>query len=484
MIINALPSSLKMLTSRIEKAISSWPIDITMDHAIRWILQFDSDDYLLAVRLIEHLDVLGSAQVRSALEVANTKLMRRASEKGAPIKGDNTLYAGIGSSAKSGSLISYHYRVTAELSEDDFLSGESEEELDLKKIENIVLVDDVIGTGKTVAKEVIRVAEEIYALSQSRNIFVLTVAGYLDGIHHVIEETGASVVSALEYSTLDTVSVSDAAFYEGLQVAERTAVQQRIKRYCKSISTSDLGFGGVGGLLVFDHNTPNTTLPIIWHTGKGWRPLFPRAVRIPGAAKVLKSAKNEAKTTNQKPNIVVDRGNVELTLFMEGKVDEIFIDLMRQKKDLAGRIGVREVAAVALGGLHGSDRLVDLLRESRKHAVFIFEDDRFTRARMEHLRDVDKVPVLTLKPNFISLLDIERIYAQRDRFPRLPELPESSELLPDLKWLTEVERALIRRPITANTEGVMQLIDEFLDPHKYDKFIEELRAVVDQVFNK
>jgi len=266
------------------------------------------------------------------------------------------LYAAVGNAAKSGSLIAYQYRISAELSEEDFFSSE-DEPLDLTKIENIVLVDDIVCTGRSVAKEVKNIAEEVYALSGSRNIFVLTVAGYQEGIDHVMKETGAPVICALEYSAADTVTSLDAEFYSDLTMQERTNMLQQIKRYCRSISRSDLGYGGIGGLLVFEHNTPNTTLPIIWHNGKGWTPLFPRAMKISGTAKVLKSAETERQKQMElsKDNSrAVPRDKAELTLFVEGKLDEIFVDFMRLKRGLAEKLKVSTVNAIALGGLYQS----------------------------------------------------------------------------------------------------------------------------------
>lgn len=481
--IHSLPASLRTYTERIEAAISCWPVKISIEHAIKWVLQFDSDDYSLAVRVIENIDVLGSSQIRSALEVAHAKLVRKISEKGTPIKGNNTLYAGIGNSAKSGALIAYHYRITAEIPEDDFFSGDDEQQLDLSKIENIVLVDDIIGTGKTIAKEVKRIAEEVYTLSRSRNIFVLTVAGYEDGIQHVIDETGASVVCALEYSSKDTVTNLDASFFDGLPMSERAAALDRIKRYCRSISTSELGFGGVGGLLVFDHNTPNTTLPIVWHNGKGWVPLFHRATRIPGAAKVLKSAQEERSqqvASNTPVAQQVQRQQCELTLFVEGKIDEIFVDYMRQKRDLARNIDVREINAIALGGLYQSARLLELLGETRKEAIFVLDDDENTRRATSRTDKLRGMRILNLKPNFIAMLDIDKIYANRDRFPGLPEPVDTDE---DPKWLHELELAVLKRgPITANSERITQIIDEYLDGEKYQKFCEELSEKVGEIF--
>lgn len=481
-LITGLPSAIRLYTQRLESIIAHWPIPIPMDSVIRWVLQFDVEDYSLAVRILENLDVLGPGGIRAALEVAHAKLVRQVSEKGTPIKGNNTLFAGIGSSAKSGALVAYHYRVAVELSEDDFFSSDDEQNIDFAPIENIVLVDDVIGTGKTVASEVKRLAEEVYALSRTRNIFVLTIAGYQDGIQRVTDDTGASVVCALEYSAMDTVASLDASFYDGMPVAERSLTLDRIKRYCRAISKSELGYGGVGGLLVFDHNTPNTTLPLIWHNGKGWTPLFPRARRIHGSAKVLKSAQRErsqeASIQNTSPPSV-QRDKVELTLFVEGRTDEMFVDYLRMRYELAARLQVGELNAIALGGMSQSRKLMELLKSTKKYAIFIVDDDRFSRSVVERNPGLSAAPMLFLAPNFVAMLDIEKIYSHRERFPGLPE----REPVPnDERWFHEVEVAVLRRRGMPNQERVFALLDEFLDLHKYEVFVSRLKEKVDSLF--
>lgn len=473
--INALPSSLSSHVERIQAAIGKWPITISLDHAVRWVLQFEAEDYALAVRILEHISVLGSGQVRSTLEAAHTKLIRKISEKGTPLKGDNTLFAAIGSSAKSGSLIAYHYRVTADIPENSFVESDEEDLLDLSKIDNIVLVDDVIGSGRTISKEVKRVAEEVYTLARSRNIFVLTVAGYSDGIKHIVEETGATVVTALEYNTNDTVANLDAKFYSGMPVAERQSSLDKIKRYCRNISTSSLGFADLGGLLVFDHNTPNTTLPIIWSNSKEWLPLFPRSGKIVGAAKILKSTEKEREKKAQ-----VDSVTSELTLFVEGKVDEIFVDYLSKKHGLPEQLGVNSISAVALGGLYQSQKLLDLLKDSKKHAIFVLDGDEHSRKASSRLAALKEVEVMFLAPTFTALLDIKKIYNHKDRFPSLPDqfLPE------DGKWLHEVEMATLKRwSVSANSDRVFEIIDEFLDLEKYENFCKKLKDHTEKLFS-
>jgi hypothetical protein len=463
--INALPNNLKVLIGQIQKIIDSWPVKVSLDHAVKWVMQFDAEHYPLAVRILENIDILDSYSIRSSLEVAHTKLIRKISEKGSPMDKTNTLFAAIGNTAKSGSLIAYHYRTTVGLSEKDFVSNEDEDKLDLSKIDNIVLVDDVIGSGKTIANEVKRVAEEVYSLSRTRNLFVLTVAGYEDGIKRVIEETGATVVTALEYGSKDTVADLDGVFYRDMPFSERNASLEIIKKYCRVVSSSTLGYSELGGLLAFDHNTPNTTLPIIWSNSKGWLPLFPRATFIRGVAKILKSANEERKSS-----VTSD----EITLFVEGRVDELFIDCFISNKALQAKINVVDLKVISLGGLYHSEKLMELLKESRKQAIFIVDNDDWTNKAIKRFEHFKNAHILQLKPNFISLLDIDKIYANKERFKGLPDQTLMSD---EGRWWRDFEQAVIKKHLNStNNEIIIQVIDEFLGDEKYEAFCKELLA--------
>lgn len=482
--INALPSSIAAEIERVERAVSAWPISVPIDHVVRWVLQFDRDDYGLAIRILENIDVLAQKDVRTAFQVAQAKLERAAIEKGTPIKKTNTLYAGVGQASKSGAVMAYHYRLAAQVSEADFFTQDEEDDIDFSKIDNIVLLDDVIGTGQSVATDIAHVIEEVHSLSRSRNVYVLTVAGYVEGISKVVDDTGASVISALEYSVKDTVTDLDGVFYTGLPMSERARALDRIKRYCRVAARSDLGYGGIGGLLVFDHNTPNTSLPVIWARGNGWIPLFARAGRIQGTAKVVKEAKAEREAEASLESNVTERPSkknlIDLTLFVEGKYDERFVDVMRGSFGLAQRLGVLDVNAVALGGLAQSVRLFELLRDSRKHAVFVLDGDSHSKRMASRIVPSDTTQIMYLDPSFTSILDLGKIYSDAERFPGLPEPSRDSN---DEKWLFEVERAVLRKgSLSPSSERIAQIVEEYLDAAKYDAFVQQLGKHVDQLF--
>lgn len=166
------------------------------------------------------MNVIGNDDLNNALEIAYSKLMRKAIEKGTRIKGDNTLFAGIGEGGKSGSMISYHFRIMNELSEENFLSDETFKYIEKGLVENIILVDDILSTGSQAKKEIEEITKHVLSLGV-KNIFLLTVCGMCDGIKMVEDETKAYVFSAFEYSKDDTVMSLDSRFYEGIAYEKR-----------------------------------------------------------------------------------------------------------------------------------------------------------------------------------------------------------------------------------------------------------------------
>lgn len=476
--LSALPAPLRELLPEIRSTIESWPIAVPLEKAVSWLLQFDVDDRALALRVLKSLQVIGAHDVTASLKVAHAKLCRRMASRGSALGRTNTLFASIGNTAKSGGFIAYQYRVAAGLPANDFLSGETEEQIDFSKIENVVLVDDLIGSGRTAAKDVQQIAEEVYSLIKTRNVYVLTVGAYDSGIKLIEEQTGAAVVCALEYSSADTVASLDSPFYAGLTMAEREGALAKLKQYNTAISRSELGYDNLGGLLVFEHNTPNTTIPIVWQSGKSWTGLFPRTKAISGAAKVLKVARKQRKKDAEAKSgaSIANPLETAVTVFVEGRSDEILMEYLCRNHRLAELVGVLRIEPVAIGGLYQSPRLFELLKESMKHAVLILEGDE--RTRLMWAKKEAAIPVLYLRPNFMQLLDLNRIYADSARFG---ELPDSSTK--DERWYFQLERAVMKRAF--GRPGLNQstkVLDDYLDPNAYGEFVDELKGLIMGLF--
>jgi len=465
------PKAIEDQLNVVSAIVSEWPqdVDVTPDRVIDWILQFDEPDFDLAMRVIKNF---GQKDIDRGLRVAFSKLSRKAIQKGAKISSRNTLFAAMGDVGKSGAMISYHFRMNTEVSEENFLGPDTFPFVAEGKIENIVLIDDIIGTGKQAEKEINSVATDLLPLGV-KNIFVLSVCGMRDAIDKIEEETKAFTFSAFEYSSLDTISSMDSAFYSDVPYDARERLKNRLEEYGKiAYPRGPLGYGGVGGLLVFPYNTPNTSLPILWSDTNEWMPLFRRVRRINGIASYEKQFKKAAdQRAKQADSSESDRTDLPLTLFVEGKRDEIFFDHLIKQTGLAKKVGVEEIIVVSLGTSVISESLVKKVATTNTKAIFILDDDHPNSKKM-HARIEALAKIIVLRPNFLQLLNLDNV--QRNLLPRMGVTEEFSGNVMD--WGRRLEKILFRHPAGEGTEPIVRvLVDTCLNRDEFEKFVGDLR---------
>jgi len=468
------PKAIEDQLSVVSAIVSKWPqdVDVTPDRVIEWILQFDEQDFDLAMRVIKNLNVIGQKDIDRGLRVAFSKLSRKAIQKGAKISSRNTLFAAMGDVGKSGAMISYHFRMNTEVSEENFLGPDTLPYITEGKIENIVLIDDIIGTGKQAEKEINSVATDLLPLGV-KNIFVLSVCGMRDAIDKIEEQTKAFTFSAFEYSSLDTISSMDSAFYSDVPYDARERLMNRVGEYGKiAYPRGPLGFGGVGGLLVFPYNTPNTSLPILWSDTNEWIPLFRRVRRINGIASYEKQFKRAAdQRAKQAEGAETDRAALPLTLFVEGKRDEIFFDHLIKQTELAKKVGVEEITVVGLGTKLISESLVKKVAATNIKAIFILDDDH-PNAKKTHDRIAALASIIVLRPNFLQLLDLNNV--QRIVLPRMGVTEEFSGDV--MNWGRRLENLLFRNPAGEGWEPIVKvLVDSCLNRDEFERFVRDLR---------
>ena len=453
------PKTLTNKLNEVRSIVEKWNVQIPDSEVIKWMMQFDNTDFELAFRIIKNLNVIGYDELKSGLNIAYSKLERKSIDKNTKINSKNTLFAGIGEGGKSGAMISYNFRMINELSEENFLDDDSLVHIEKGRIENIVLVDDIISTGNQAIKEIQKLTESLVPLGV-KNIFLLTAVGMKQGIKKVEDETGAYVFSAFEYDITDTVISFDSEFYDGLEFEERQFLKERLEYYGKICSPkSPLGYGGIGGLIVFYYNTPNSTIPHVWSFLNSWLPLFKRTVRINGIDSYykqfdsLKSQKPKSKT-----------GKEELTLFVEGKNEEIFFDLIQSKLKTAFEI----------------EKLIDNLNKTETQYLFVIEDDPFApssyNSRIEQIFK-DK-PHVKMK-QILEYLNIESILKDED-FSKILISDSTKEMeINSREFRREFEMKLFRRFPSSYRETLMRkLVTKHLDEKKINILLAEMKKKI------
>lgn len=462
------PQTLTAKLDEIKSIVQKWSIQITFDDVVKWMMQFDNNDFELAYRIIKNLNVIGYEELKSGLNIAYSKLERKSIDKNTKINSKNTLFAGIGEGGKSGAMISYNFRISNELSEENFLDEDSLAHIEKGRIENIVLVDDIISTGNQAIKEIQKLTESLIPLGV-KNIFLLTAVGMKEGIKKVEDETGAYVFSAFEYDVNDTINSFDSSFYEGLEFEQRKQLKERLEYYGKICNPkSPIGYGGIGGLIVFYYNTPNSTLPHIWTTLNSWLPLFKRTLRINGIDSYYKQFEN---LQSQKPK--PKKGKGEFTLFVEGKTEEMFFELLSERlKEITDS---DKVNIVALGGTY-SEKLIENLNKTETKYLFIIEDDPY--APSSYRERIDKLfkakPHVNMKP-VLDYFNLETILSDEEFLKGVFPTSVKDKDITSREFRREFEMRLFRRYPSSIRDTIMKrLIQKHIDNQKLEALFAEM----------
>lgn len=466
------PISLSQRIDEVKNIVENWPVEKNINQVLNWLMQFDNDDIDLAIRVIKNLNVIGFEDLNTALIIAYSKLERMAIDKGTKITSRNTLFAGIGDGAKSGAMIGYNFRIINELPEDNFIGENSLDYLEEGLIDNIVLVDDVVGTGRQATKEIKELTQKVTPLGV-KNIFLLTAIGMREGIREISLNTKAYVFSAYEYTELDTVTCLDSPFYDGIPHEERAGARSRLEYYGGITNKSPLGYGGIGALISFYYNTPNISLPMIWGSKNSWLPLFKRAVKINGINSYYKQIESSINKKKKDGTVLTAKEN-QLMILVEGSFDEIFFDyIISLIKD---KLPFEKVSVIALGGF-GSKKLIENIVKLNSHCLFIVEDDdNIQRGFMERiLSNIGDNQNILVKP-FSYYLNLDSL-VQSDKWSRIFPKSESIEELGNVNRMKIVEQKIKMR-VHRNEAQLKDLLENYLDESKLQLLINDLLSKI------
>lgn len=451
------PKYIENRKAEILKTIASWPIEKNIAEVFTWLLQFDSTDYDLAIRIINNLNVIGADELNSALAISYSKLLRHANERGVKISKENTIYIPFGSAGKSGAMIAYNFRLINGLNSAYFLSKDTIGLIKEGQIKNLVLIDDIIASGDQSSGQVKEIAEKALSLGIS-NIFVITAFGFKEGISKVSETELIDVFSAIEYDKCDTVQSLDADFYNGIPYDKRKSYMERLTNNYKG-----LGYNGIGALITFFYNTPNCTLNSVWNNNNGWIPLFPRKHDLNNKAPELYEFEELLKEDEK--DIKVEKN--DLSIYVEGKTVELFLSEMAKRNNDFGFPGLK---IVSIGPFYQKS-LIDILSKFSEKVLFITDDDNDKEDNIHNrnMRDaVGDKPLLTMG-SIISYFDMKKI-ADNPNLQKILDQGYFDENTPLQTKYTLIETRLFKRAVANYRFSNMQeLLDNCADTNKIDE---------------
>ena len=150
----------------------------------------------------------------------------------------------------------------------------------------IVVVDDLAGTGRSVAEAIVPFLTELGPLMANKNIPLIVILLYATEEANVRVETAARAIPGLraQVHVSHILTEEDRAFpSQGIGFWTDEQTRDRAKALCIRLGTGlykdALGFGSQSLLVAFPDTCPNNNLPVIFASRSGassWNALLPR----------------------------------------------------------------------------------------------------------------------------------------------------------------------------------------------------------------
>jgi hypothetical protein len=158
--------------------------------------------------------------------------------------------------------------------------------LDADAKHQLVLVDDFVGSGRTISKLFVGEAAPVPRLLRqlpNARMWIGIIAGYENAFSEAISNFG-EYASRIRITPYKLLTEQDKCFSDTSRILQNPNIRAQVKAFCLQTAEKHypklpqgmrLGFNESGALIVFYDTVPNNSLPIIWHNEGSWYPLFP-----------------------------------------------------------------------------------------------------------------------------------------------------------------------------------------------------------------
>ncbi|MGK5052327.1 phosphoribosyltransferase-like protein [Janthinobacterium sp. RB2P8] len=279
----------------------SWPLyrsQAVGAEAIRsWLEQVKSfQEQRLLFKILQNIRFLRSEEVEDKLKFAHSRfVLQRVGalqiEKRTDKRRDVWLTY-VGGPGKSGTQYARMYAKANSISTECIMEPASiekklrEADANFIKPKAILLIDDVVGSGKTMSEGITSLSGQCGALLVNLSIPVLAVVliSTEEGEQKIISTVKATPFCHVELYVCEHLAPSNYAFPNtGIGIWSNQEEKDRAKSLCLKLGTelykNPLGYAGQGLLLVMPDTCPNNSLPILHRskqTPPNWRAIFPR----------------------------------------------------------------------------------------------------------------------------------------------------------------------------------------------------------------
>lgn len=237
----------------------------------RWLNQFNQHDRDLAARVLDCVEFITNEQMSAAFRSILNRLegwdkdekRRRGRWRFVPFSG---------SAGESGDSMLHKFRLA------NGLNGRMYNKLFIYRSEllgekmgpgdTVVFVDDFSGTGNQACTAWRREFEEL--LPDKPTVYLILIAASNAARERIEDETDLTVISHIQLTEADDIFSSRCRHFTQDE-------RDKLLQYCRrGDKHNPRGFGDCGFVVVFTHNCPNNSIPILHVYNQRWEGLFRR----------------------------------------------------------------------------------------------------------------------------------------------------------------------------------------------------------------
>ena len=267
---------------------------VTPEDVRGWLEQVESHvDQRMLFKLLQNVRFIRDIEVREMFVRAQDWMRSRLSvpvRKSRAQRRDDILVCYADGGGKSGAYYAALYAKANDISGDNVRAlGKVAEDVgswEKGKQLGVVIVDDIVGTGRTMLENL----EALAGVQGGRRVgvdvplSVVAVCGTSEGERRLRSYLQKSMPSA-DLEVCEQLMERHFAFGDGIGLWETEDEKHAAKSLVTGLGVriqrrKPLGYGDQGLLVTFARNCPNNSLPILHGSGKGrtpWRALFPRS---------------------------------------------------------------------------------------------------------------------------------------------------------------------------------------------------------------
>jgi len=241
---------------------------IAIDHiSIRnWLRQFDEEDRILGLKLLDYVNYYDPARMLREARVLHQQIQSLLGEFDLA----DSYFAGFSFAGHSSGIVLERYRLANRFSRPrhngHFIYLSELNRLFDKKDAKFFFIEDFAGTGNTT----IEIWEKIRDfVPNHENVYLLLYVAHEEGKRKIEQETPLQVISNKINYEADKVLSAQNTFFTNEE-------KEKLRNYCEKAGSEPEGYGTCQSNTIFFYRAPNNCISILRCNNRNWRGLFIR----------------------------------------------------------------------------------------------------------------------------------------------------------------------------------------------------------------